>query len=85
MWKWDKSTIAVPQDKPPPKPINKEVDKWGVRDFSLTIVKGIEQDPDTRNYAASKFNFEVYDTPTLYNLPDKYFPVILLLFFKILL
>ena len=39
-------------------------------------VQGIEQDPETRNYAASKFNFQVHDTPTLYNLPDEYFDAI---------
>jgi ubiquinone/menaquinone biosynthesis C-methylase UbiE len=38
--------------------------------------EGVEQDPDTRKYAAEKFNFTVHDTPELYNLSDNSFDAI---------
>lgn len=38
--------------------------------------EGIEQDKETRDYAASKFNFTVHDTPALYDLPEESFDAI---------
>lgn len=39
-------------------------------------VEGVEQDEETRNYAASKFNFTIHDTPALYDLPKESFDAI---------
>lgn len=38
--------------------------------------EGIEQDPETRKYAADKFNFKVHNTPELYNLSPNSFDAV---------